>query len=125
MIGTAGRLLRGDVEQSIATMSRALAELKGAAEMGRAGVEIGAGVAQSVVEEEAASSREDLESLRGGLAEVENQIQTILRQIEELRSAEAAEQEAAQSGGEATDPLAAAAGLVSDAYAAIRDAFDP
>lgn len=62
-----------------------------------------------------------LADTRQALAGVESQVALILRQIEELRSRETAEQEAAQPGN---DPLAAAARKASDAYAAIRDALD-
>lgn len=125
MIGRAGRLARGDAEGGAATLSRGLAGLEAVAEIGRAGLEAGAAAAQWAGEDVAATSRAELGGLTGGLAEVENQIQLVLRQIEQLRSREAAEQEAAQTGSDAADPISAAAALVSDAYAAVRDALDP
>jgi hypothetical protein len=61
--------------------------------------------------------------MKGALATVENQIQLILSQIEEQRSSDAAEQDAAQAGA-GDDSLLAAAQRASEACAAIRDAPD-
>src|SRR5688500_16025545 len=94
--GVAGRLLRGELERDAAA-------------------------AQSAGEDLAAAGRGTLADTREALASVESQIKLILSQIEELRSRETAEQDAAQAG---TDPLTAAAQKTSDAYAAIRDALD-
>ena len=94
--GVAGRLLRDELERDAAAD-------------------------QSAGEDLAAAGRGTLADTREALASVESQIKLILSQIEELRSRETAEQDAAQAG---TDPFTAAAQKTSDAYAAIRDALD-
>ena len=96
--GIAGRVVRGKLERD-------------------------AGAAHSAGEDLAATGRRAVADLREELARVENQIQLILGQIEEQRSREAAEQDAAQAGA-GDDPVAAAAQRASDAFAAIRDALD-
>ena len=94
--GVAGRLLRRELERDSAA-------------------------AQSAGEDLAAAGRGSLADTREALASVESQIKLILSQIEELRSRESAEQDAAQAGA---DPLTVAAQKTSDAYAAIRAALD-
>ena len=123
MIGHAGRLLRGDTARDVEGMGRLLDGLQSAAGHGKASAKVGVAVAQWTAQKEAAAGQATLDELKQSLAGVENQIKLILGQIEEVRSAEAAEREAAEPAA-ADDSLAAAAQSVSDAWAAIRDLFD-
>ena len=122
MIGHAGRLVRGDAARDVEALSRGLERLKSAADRGKSSP-AGLAVVDWTGENEAAKRRQAIDDLKQAVASVENQLQLILRQIEELRSEEAGEQDGRQA--DPGDPLAAVAQSVSDAQATIRDLFDP
>jgi hypothetical protein len=123
LIGQAGRLLRGDISRDLDAMSHGLESLKSAADGGKAVGQAGLSVASWVAEKEMAEHQETLEGLKQALGGLDNRLKLVLGQIEELRSAEADEQESANS--DPGDPLAGAAQSVSEARAAINDLFDP